>query len=62
MITSSICHRDRDDCTAHRQEYCLKNHPKDILHEKKHLYGIVLVHITSNVAFKARKHFQMSGY
>jgi len=27
-------------------------HPKDILHNKNHLYRIVLVHLTSNVAFK----------
>jgi len=38
-----------------------KNHPKDILHNKNHLHGIVLAHHTSNVAFK-RKHFQMAGY
>jgi len=34
-----------------------KNHPKDILHDENHLYRIVLVHLTSNVAFKTRKHF-----
>ena len=34
-----------------------KNYPKDTLRNKDHLYGIVLVHITSNVAFKRRKHF-----
>ena len=39
-----------------------KNHPKDILHDKNHLYRVVLVHLTSNVAFKTRKHFQMAGY
>ena len=32
-------------------------HPKDILHDKNHLYRIVLIHLTSNVAFKTRKHF-----
>ena len=39
-----------------------KNHPKDILHDKNHLYGIVLVHITSNITFKTKKkHFQMEN-
>jgi len=28
-----------------------KNHPKEILCDKNHLYGILLVHLTSNVAF-----------
>ena len=33
-----------------------------ILRDKYYLYGIELVHITSNDAFKARKHLQMGGY
>jgi len=33
-----------------------------ILHDKNHLYRIVLVHLTSNVVFKTRKNFQMAGY
>ena len=37
-----------------------KTHPKDILHDKNLLYRIVLVHLTLNVAFKTRKHFQMN--
>jgi len=36
--------------------------PKDILHDKNYIYRIVLVHLTSNVAFKTRKHFQTAGY
>jgi len=39
-----------------------KNHPKDILHDKNHLYRIMLVNLTSNDAFKTRKHFLMAGY
>ena len=39
-----------------------KNHPKDILRDKNYLYGIVLVHIVSNVVFKTIKHFQIAGY
>ena len=38
------------------------NHLKDILHDKNHLYRIVLVHLTSNDAFKTREHLQMAGY
>jgi len=33
-----------------------KNHFKDILRDKNHLYRIVLVHLTSNDTFKTRKH------
>ena len=36
----------------------LKNHPKDILRDKNHLYRTVLFHLTSNVAFKTRKIFR----
>ena len=39
-----------------------KNHPKDILRDKNYLYIIALVHLTLNIAFKTRKHFQMAGY
>jgi len=35
-----------------------KNHAKDILCDKNHLYGIVLVHITLNVAFKTENIFR----
>ena len=38
-----------------------KNHPKDTLRGKNHLYRIVLVHLTLNVAFKTKK-FQIAGY
>jgi len=55
--------RDRGDCSARRQKCRLKkNHPKDILCDKNHLYRIVLIHLTSNDVFKTRKHFQMAGY
>jgi len=37
----------------------LKIYPKDILHDKATFTE--LVHLTSNVAFKTRKHFQMAG-
>ena len=50
--------RDRGNCSTHHQKYHLKNHPKDILHDKNYLYGIVLIHLTSNVVFKTRNHFQ----
>ena len=43
-------------CTA--KNATSKNHPKAILRDKNHLYGIVLVNFTSNVVFKARKHFR----
>ena len=29
-----------------------KNHPIDILYDENHLYRIILVHLTSNFAFK----------
>jgi len=38
------------------------NHPKDILRNKNHLSIIILVYLTSNDAFKTRKHLQVAGY
>jgi len=37
----------------------LKNHPKDILHDKNHLYGIILVDLSMK---NSRKHFKVAGY
>ena len=34
-----------------------KNQLRNVLRDKKHLYGIILVHLTSNVALRIRKHF-----
>ena len=34
----------------------IKIHPGDILHDKNHLYEIILVHLTSNTALQTRKH------
>ena len=38
----TVLRKDLRDFSACRQECCLKNHPKDILCDKNHLYGIVL--------------------
>ena len=32
-----------------------KNHPKDILCDKNHLYKILLVHLTLNAVFKTKE-------
>ena len=40
----------------HSQNCYIKNHPRDILHDENHLYGIVLVHLTWNTVLKIRKH------
>ena len=49
--------RDRGDCSTCRQKCHLKNHLKDILCDKNHLYRIVLVHRTLNDAFKQENIF-----
>ena len=40
----------------------LKNHPRDILHDKNHLYKIVLVHTIYITALNITKHLQVAGY
>ena len=39
-----------------------KNHPRDILQDENHLYGIVLVHIIHKTALNATKRLQVAGY
>ena len=39
-----------------------KNHPRDILQDENHLYGIVLVHIIHKTALNTTKHLQVAGY
>ena len=39
-----------------------KNHPRDILRDENHHYGIVLVHITHNTALNTTKHLQVARY
>ena len=40
----------------------LKNQLRNLLRDENHLYGIILVHLTSNVALKTRKHVLAAGY
>ena len=40
----------------------LKNQLRNFLCDKNHLYGIILVHLTSNVVLKTRKHLLAAGY
>ena len=37
----------------------LKNHPREIFWDNNHLYGIILLYLTLNIGFKARK---VAGY
>ena len=37
-----------------------KNHPRDILRDESHLYGIVLVHIIHKTALNITKHLQVA--
>ena len=39
-----------------------KNQLRNILHDEIHLHGIILVHLTSNVALKTRKCLQTARY
>ena len=39
-----------------------KGHPRNILHNENHLYGIILVHLIPNTALKTRKNLQAFGY
>ena len=47
-------------CAA--QNSAVKNHPRDILRDKNHLYGIVLVHIIHKRALNTTKRLQVAGY
>ena len=40
----------------------LKNQLRNFLRDENHLYEIILVHLTSNVALKTRKHLLAAGY
>ena len=40
----------------------LKNQLRNFLHDENHPYGIILVHLTSNVVLKTRKHLLAAGY
>jgi len=53
-----IGHQNIDAC---RQNAALKIHPKDILRDINHLYGIIPVHLASNVVFTS-KDIQMAEY
>ena len=44
------------------QNRAFKNHPRDILQDENHLYGIVLVHIIHKTALNATKRLQVAGY
>ena len=44
------------------QNCTFKNHPRDILQDENHLYGIVLVHIIHKTALNTTKRLQMAGY
>ena len=44
------------------QNPTFKNHPRDILRDNNHLYGIVLVHIIHKIVLNTTKHLQVAGY
>ena len=44
------------------QNHAFKNHPRDILRDENHLYGIVLVHIIHKTALNTTKLLQVAGY
>ena len=47
-------------CAA--QNPAFKNYPRDILRDKNHLYGIVLVHVIHKTALNTTKRLQVAGY
>ena len=52
-----------DNCNAlHKTSSLIKNHLKDILHKKNHIYKIILAHLASNMASNTRKDFRAAGY
>ena len=44
------------------QNPAFKNHPRDILRDENHFYGIVLVHIIHKTALNTTKRLQVAGY
>ena len=44
------------------QNSAFKKHPRDILQDENHLYGIVLVHIIHKTALNTVKHLQVAKY
>ena len=49
-------------CSRAAQNCAFKNHPRDILQDENHLYGIVLVHIIHKTALNTTKRLQVAGY
>ena len=48
--------------TCATKNTALKNQLRNFSRDENHLYGIILVHLTSNVALKTRKHLLAAGY
>ena len=44
------------------QNSAFKKHPRDILRDENHLYGIALFHIIHKTALNTTKHLQVAGY
>ena len=44
------------------QNSACKNHPRNILHDENHFYGMVLVHIIHTTALNITKYLQVAGY
>ena len=44
------------------QNCAFKSHPRDILRDENHLYGIVLVHIIHKTALNTTKLLQVARY
>ena len=44
------------------QNPAFTNHPRDILQDENHVYGIVLVHILHNTALNTTKRLQVVRY
>ena len=53
---------DCGECFMCCPQFCLKNHPTDILRGKNHFYGIVLVHVMRKTALNTTKHLHVAGY
>ena len=54
--------RDRPKILCAAQNSDFKSHPRYILHDENHLYGIVLVHIIYKTALNISKHLQVAEY
>ena len=62
FIMFIVVSRNPPEMTRATKNIAFKNQLRNFLSDENHLYGLILIHLASNVALKATKHLQVAGY